>query len=162
MQRKRTPKGLSASARRAVDDHYANPCPELSSRHPEIAERLDVLERYWVATQDLPVRKAAKVVGKGLTTIDQWVARLEEGGPANLAKHSTRPKNIRKPDKRTPEVLTRIKKLREEHPSASRDLLYDLLRKDGLDMSKTTVGRVLRQLYDSGDLAPIGHRKGRS
>jgi len=63
MQRKRTPKGLSAAARQAVDDYYANPCTELSSRHPEIAERLDVLERYWVATQGLPVRKAAKVVG---------------------------------------------------------------------------------------------------
>jgi len=62
-QRKRTPKGLSAAARQAIDDHYANPCPELSARHPEIAERLGVLERYWVATQDLPVRKAAKVVG---------------------------------------------------------------------------------------------------
>jgi len=162
MQRKRNPKGLSAAARRAVDDHYVNPCPDLISLHPEIAERLGVLERYWVATQDMPVRKAAKAVGKGLSTIDQWVARLEEGGPANLAKRSTRPKNMRKPDKRTPEVLTRIKKLREEHPSASRDLLCDLLRKDGLNMSKTTISRVLRQLYDSGDLAPIGNRKGRS
>jgi len=50
MQRKRTPKGLSAAARQAVDDYCANPCPELISRHPEIAEHLDVLERYWVAT----------------------------------------------------------------------------------------------------------------
>jgi len=82
MQRKRTPKGLSAAARQPVDDHCANPCPELISRHPEIAGRLDVHEHCWVATQDLPVRKAAKVVGKGLSTIDEWGARSRS--PANL------------------------------------------------------------------------------
>jgi len=65
------PQGPVRAARQAVDDHCANPCPELISRHPEIAERLDRRERYWVATQGLPVRKAAKVVGKGLTTIDE-------------------------------------------------------------------------------------------
>jgi len=124
MQRKRTPKGLSAAARQAVDDHYANPCPELISRHPEIAERLDVLERYWVATQDLPVRKAAKVVGKGLSTIDEWVARLEEGGPGNLAKRSARPHNMRPREKHTPELVALITELRNEHFAWGRDKIY--------------------------------------
>jgi len=80
-QRKRTPKGLTAAARKAVDDHYGNPRSDLCSLHPEIAEHLDVLERYWISTQDLPVRKAAKAVGKELTTIHEWGTRLEETSP---------------------------------------------------------------------------------
>jgi len=47
-----------------------------------------MLERCRVATRGLQARKAAKVVGKGLTTTDEWVARLEEGDPANWLRSS--------------------------------------------------------------------------
>jgi len=155
MQRERTPEGLSAAARQAVDDYYANHCPELSSRHPEIAERLDVLERCRVATQDLPVRKAAKVVGKGLAAIDEWVARLEEGGPANLAKRSTRPRNMRLRERRTPELVALITELRNERFAWGRDKIYHRLRDMGWEVSLTTIGRVIGEILREGEIEPI-------
>jgi len=90
-----------------------------------------VLERYWVATQGLPVRKAAKVVGKGLTTIDEWVARLEEGGPANLARRSKRPHKVRPREKRTRALVALITRLRNRHFAWDRDKIKRYLRRRG-------------------------------
>jgi len=86
MQRKKTPKGLSVAARQAVDDHYANPCPELISRHPEIAERLDVLERYWVATQEtgVPAATARKLLPSLTQVFGLEVARVSAGSKSAI------------------------------------------------------------------------------
>jgi len=155
MQRKRTPKGLSVAARQAVDDYYANPCPELSSRHLEIAERLEVLERYWVETQGLPVRKAAKAVGKRLATIDEWVARLEEGDPANLAKRSTRPHNVRPREKRTRALVALITRLRNRRFAQGRDKIKRYLRRRGWEVSEATIGRIIGDLLSRNKIKPI-------
>jgi len=83
MQRKRTPKGLSAAARQAAHDASAGLCPELASRHPEIKERLDVIRRHRKANERMTQLQAAQVVGHGLSTLKEWIKLLEAGGPAN-------------------------------------------------------------------------------
>jgi len=83
MQRKRTPKGLSAAARQAAHDASAGLCPELDSRHPEIKERLDAIRRYRKANGRMTQPQAAEVVGHGLWTLKEWIKLQEAGGHAN-------------------------------------------------------------------------------
>jgi len=139
----------------SVDDYYANPCLELISRHPEIAERPDVLERYWIATQGLPVRKAAKVVGKGLTMIDEWAALLEEGGPANLAKRSTLPHGVRTREKRTRALVALITRLRNRSFAWGRDKIKRYLRRRDWEVSEAIIGRIIGDLLSRNKIKPI-------
>jgi len=155
MQHKRISKCLSAAARQAIDEHYANPCPELTLRCPEIAGRLDALERCRVATQDLPVGKAANVVGNGLAIINEWVSRFEKSGPAKLVRRSTRPHNMGLRERRTPELVALITELRNKHFAWGRDKIYHRLLEMSWIVSLTIIGLILVELVREGKIKPI-------
>jgi len=59
----------------------ASLCPELTSRHLEIKERLDAIRRYRKANERMTQLQAAKVVGHGLSAHKVWIKLLEAGGP---------------------------------------------------------------------------------
>jgi len=121
------------------------PVHELISQHLEILECMDVLERYWVATQGLPVRKTAKVLGKGLSMIDAWVVQLEESGSANLAKCSTRPHSVCPREKRTRDLAALITRLRNKRFAWGRDKIKCYLRSRSWDVSEATIGHIHRR-----------------
>jgi len=127
-------------------DYYANPCTELRSLRPEIAERLDMLKGCWIANQGLPVRKAAEVVGNVLATIDEWGARFKEGSPANPAKQSTRPHNVHPHEKRTWALVVLITRLRKRRFAWGRGKIKRYLERRGWEVSEATIGRIIGDL----------------
>lgn len=62
-----------------------------------------------------------------------------------------RPRRVRQPQT-PPELVARIRALREQYPRWGKDKLVILLRRDGVTLSASTVGRVLFRLKQSGRL----------
>jgi len=77
MQRKTTPKGLSAAARQAAHDASTGLCHELASRHPEIKERPDAFRRYRKANERMTQLQAA---GRRPWAVDAEGADQAAGG----------------------------------------------------------------------------------
>jgi len=82
--------------------------------------------------------------GIGRMTLYRWLKRLDQCGIMGLNEKSRKPKRTRKPT--TPwEVTSRIVDLRKEYPTWSKYKLKVLLKKEGVTVSESTVGRVLKR-----------------
>jgi len=121
MQSKRTPEVHADPARQAPHDDSTSLCPELTSRHPEIKERLDAIRHYRKASERMTQLQSAKVVGQGLSVPIEWIRLQESGRPANLAKCSMRPHSMKPRQKHESvvEVLDRGKADTPEVPLAT-------------------------------------------
>jgi len=84
-------------------------------------------------------------------TFYRWKRRYDPQNLKTLEDRSRRPKHLRQPTWTT-ELVERILKLREEYPRWGKDKLVILLRGEGLEVSTSMVGRVIRYLKDRGVL----------
>ncbi len=86
----------------------------------------------------------ARHFGIGRMTLHRWLKRLEKCGIMGLNDKSKKPKNVRKPT--TPwQTVSRIVELRKEYPTWSKYKLKVLLKREGITVSESTVGRVLKR-----------------
>jgi len=86
----------------------------------------------------------ARHFGIGRMTLHRWLKRLDRCGITGLNERSRRPKKVREPS--TPwEITSRIVELRREYPAWSKYKLKALLKKEGVNVSESTVGRVLKR-----------------
>jgi transposase InsO family protein len=86
----------------------------------------------------------ARHFGIGRMTLYRWLKRLEKCGIMGLNDRSKKPKKVRRPT--TPwQVTSRIVELRKEYPTWSKYKLKALLKKEGIIISESTVGRVLKR-----------------
>ncbi|MBC7218170.1 MAG: helix-turn-helix domain-containing protein, partial [Candidatus Caldatribacterium sp.] len=69
----------------------------------------------------------------------------------SLEDRSRRPKKVRKP-KWTPELLKRIQELKETYPFLGKEKLTLFLKREGFEVSSSTVGRILWYLRRRGVL----------
>jgi len=113
---------------------------------PEAAKRLKWMD-YYARTQN--ARKTCRYFGIAAQTFYRWKRRYDPYNLSTLEEESRRPRNVRQPQ--TPlKVRERILELRNEHPRWSRDKLAVLLRKEGIEISGSTVGRVMNKLKARG------------
>lgn len=93
----------------------------------------------------------------------RWRRRYDPRRPASLEddRRTRRPHQVRQPQT-SPSTVERIRALREEYPCWGKAKLAVLLRREGIVLSASTVGRVLRRLKARGVLRePRRRREGR-
>jgi len=86
----------------------------------------------------------ARHFGMGRMTLYRWLKRFRHCGIIGLNEESRRPKRLRQPA--TPwNTVIRIVQLRKQYPAWSKHKLQALLKKEGITVSVSTVGRILKR-----------------
>jgi len=82
-------------------------------------------------------------------TFYRWKRRFDPHNLKSLEAKSSRPHQPRQPET-PPEVVERIRQLREEYPRWGKDKLAVLLKREGINLSASTVGRTIKRLKARG------------
>ncbi len=129
------------------------PAPELS----RVARgRLAMVD--WHAQHGANVSRTARHFGYSRPTVYRWLGRFERDRLESLEDQSSRPHRRRRPTWSV-EQLQAVRELLERYPRWGKDKLAVLLRRDGIALSVSMVGRILRRLRGSGDLRePVRRR----
>lgn len=118
--------------------------PRPASR--EAKHRQTVLQ--WHAEHGRRVSLTARHFGHSRWTVYQWLKR----GSA-LEDRSRRPKRVRQPTWRA-ELEARVLQLRQNNPRWGKDMLTPILRREGVEVSVSMVGRILGKLKRERRLLP--------
>lgn len=109
--------------------------------------RRDALARWLRARADgLTAERAACAVGVPLSTLYRWKAGTEP--------KSRRPHQLRKPTW-TAALAKAVEDLRADNPMWGKRKIAALLGREGVAVSISTVGRILRKLMDRGVVIPV-------
>jgi transposase InsO family protein len=122
--------------------------PKPASR--EARQRLKVLQ--WHAGHGGNVSLTARHFGHSRSTIYELLRRSRFGGPG-LENRSRRPRRVRQP-LWSAELEDRVLALRQANPRWGKDTLTPILRREGVAVSVSTVGRILSKLKREGRLLP--------
>jgi putative transposase len=96
-------------------------------------------------------RLTCRYFGISPQTFYRWKRRFDRYDLTTLESQSRRPNQVRRP-RTSVEVVERIQKLREQYPRWGRDKLAVLLRREGIEVCASTVGRVINRLKERGIL----------
>ncbi len=86
----------------------------------------------------------ARHFGIGRMTLYRWIRRFKHQGVIGLNENSRKPKHLRQPTTSWNTVI-RIVQLRKQYPAWSKYKLRALLSREGIQVSASTVGRVLKR-----------------
>ena len=95
------------------------------------------------------VERACKRLGMSRATLYRWRKRWKEKGNRGLDEYSRRPKRLRTVSWSV-ELIEAVRELREQYPRWGKDKLCVLLGREGLQLSASTVGRILTHLKRRG------------
>ncbi len=84
-------------------------------------------------------------------TFYRWYQRYDPRDLRSLEDRPCRPSRVRQASW-SPELVEAVKERREKYPSWGKDKLVVLLRRDGIKVSTSLVGRILRHLKRTGQL----------
>ena len=94
-------------------------------------------------------RLTCRYFGISPQTFYRWKRRFDPFDLTTLEDQSRKPYKVRQPE--TPkEIEKRIRELREQYPRWGKDKLAVLLRREAIEISATTVGRVINRLKARG------------
>ena len=127
--------------------------PELSR---SARARLTMVD--WHRTHGQNVSLTARHFGVARPTVYRWLGRFDRYHLESLEDRPSAPRRRRRPSW-TLEQLQAVRAIRERYPRWGKDKLRVLLRRDGLRLSSSMIGRILVRLRRAGDLVePRGHR----
>jgi len=86
----------------------------------------------------------ARHFGLGRMTMHRWLKEMKHYGPIGLNEKSRRPKNVRVPIVSS-NVVVRIVQLRKQYPAWSKYKIKALLVREDIQVSTSTIGRVLKR-----------------
>lgn len=113
----------------------------------EAALRLDAVRRWTGARRaGLSAQAAASAVGVSRATLYRWARRCEP--------KSRRPRRVRAPQW-SPALAQAVEELRADNPMWGKKKLAWLMRREGLAVSASTVGRILKGLMARGIVIPV-------
>lgn len=113
----------------------------------EAAIRADAVRRWQRArAAGLPADAAAAAIGVSRATLYRWAKRPEP--------FSRRPRRMRRRQWR-PALAQAVEELRGDNPMWGKKKLAWLIRREGIAVSTSTVGRILRSLMDRGVVMPV-------
>jgi len=98
----------------------------------------------WCRSHDNNISLTARHFGLGRTTIQRWLKQLKYYGPIGLNEKSKRPKRTRVPTTPSNTVL-KIVQLRKKYPAWSKYKIKVLLKEEDIEISDSTIGRVLKR-----------------
>jgi len=104
--------------------------------------RIKVLD--WHKQHGNNISLTARHFGLTRFTVRSWIRKFKSSGVAGLKDKSHRPKNLRKPT--TPiETIIEVVKLRKTYPAWSKYKIQKILKRKGVSVSVSTVGRILKR-----------------
>ncbi len=103
----------------------------------------------WRETRD--VGSVGRTFGVSRATLYRWRQRWDPGDPTSLRERSRRPRRLRQPQW-SPPLLQAVRRCREPYPRWGEDTLVILLRRQGVTVSASTVGRMLHALQRQGQV----------
>jgi putative transposase len=107
------------------------------------------------------IRLTCRHFGISPQTFYRWKMRFDPEVLGTLEEESRRPKHVRSPQT-APEVVDRILELRTQYPRWGKDKLVVLLGREGIRISASSVGRVMKRLRARGALVePLNVRLAR-
>lgn len=115
----------------------------------ETKRRLGVVR--WHEAHGRRVSLTARHFGLSRSTVYDWLRRYERDGVRGLGDRSHRPLKVRQPTW-SKDMEQAVLRLREAHPRWGKDKLVVLLREQGLILSVSMVGRILKHLKQQGCL----------
>jgi transposase InsO family protein len=111
--------------------------------------RLAMLD--WHRAHGGNVSLTARHYGVGRSTVYRWLGRYDRLRLETLEDHGSAPRRQRRPTW-TLEQLRAVKAIRQTYPRWGKDKLVVLLRRQGIRLSTSMVGRILARLLRAGDL----------
>jgi len=96
-------------------------------------------------------RLTCRYFGISPQTFYRWKRRYETQCLESLEDHSHRPRHLRQPTASI-ETIEAVLKLREENPRWGKNKLSELLHEQGVTVSASMVGRIMRRLKERGVL----------
>jgi len=154
--RSRSPRrgrGLTGQVRVAVPRQPRQVPPDLSGA---ARRRLAMID--WHAGHGANVSLTARHFGVGRSTVYRWLARYDRFRLESLEDHGSAPRRRRRPTWTIDEVRA-VKAVRERYPRWGKDKLRVLLRRAGISLSVSMVGRILARLRRSGELREPARRR---
>jgi transposase InsO family protein len=112
----------------------------------------------WHAAHGANVSLTARHFGVGRSTVYRWLARYDRFRLETLEDRPSAPHHRRRPTW-TLEQLRAVKAVRERYPRWGKDKLRVLLRRAGIVLSVSMVGRILARLRRSGELHEPARRR---
>jgi len=107
------------------------------------------------------VTRTAERFGYSRVTVYSWLKRCKASGLAGLEDRSHRPQHCRQ-NTWSGELEQDVLRLRVQYPRWGKDKLVVLLRREGVMVSTSMVGRILKRLKDTGQLIePLPERRRR-
>lgn len=143
------PQGTSARNRligRPTHGVVRQAAPDLSR---DARRRLAMLD--WHRAHGGNVSRTARHFGYSRPTVYRWLGRFERDRLETLEDRGSAPRRRRRPTW-TSEQLAAVKAIRETYPRWGKDKLVVLLRRQGIRLSSSMVGRILARLRRSGEL----------
>lgn len=111
--------------------------------------RLEMLD--WHAGHGRNLARTARHFGYSRPTVYRWLARYDRFRLETLEDRPSRPHRRRRPTW-TLEQLGAVKAIRERYPRWGKDKLAVVLRREGVVLSSSMVGRILTRLHRTGEL----------
>lgn len=109
---------------------------------PKAKGRLKVLD--WLKRHNMNVSLTSRHFGLTRETVIRWRNVLVREGPRGLEDRSRRPKKVRVPS--TPsDIVLAVIQTRRDHPAWSKHKISVLLKKKGIVVSASTVGRIMKR-----------------
>ncbi len=119
---------------------------------PELTEKeLNKLRAVLLLRQTKQPLMVCQLFGVSKATLYRWHDSIDLKDPSTLKDKSRRPKRVRKPCWTHKQVLA-IRDLRTRYPRWGKDKLALLLLPQGINLSVSTVGRILSYLKRRGEL----------
>jgi transposase InsO family protein len=112
----------------------------------------------WHRAHGANVSRTARHFGLSRPTVYRWLARFERLRLESLEDRSSAPRRRRRPTW-TIEQLRAVRALRETYPRWGKDKLRVLLRRAGIVLSVSMIGRILGRLRRSGELHEPARRR---
>ena len=112
-------------------------------------QRLAMLD--WHLAHGADVSRTARHFGYSRPTVYRWLARFDRSRLETLEDRSSAPRRRRRTTW-TVEQLRAVRTVRETYPRWGKDKLVVLLRRAGMRLSSSMVGRILARLRRTGEL----------
>jgi transposase InsO family protein len=118
--------------------------------------RLEMLD--WHREHGANVARTARHFGYSRPTVYRWLGRYDRHRLETLEDRPSRPVRRRRPTWTLGE-LAAVRRMRMAYPRWGKDKLRVLLRREGLVLSTSMVGRILERLRATGELREPAHRR---
>lgn len=109
---------------------------------PDGKQRLKILD--WHRAHGKIISLTARHFGIRRATVREWLKRFTVQGILGLVERSRRPQRMRPPTT-SPDAIIAVVRLRKQYPAWSKYKLRVMLARQGITLSASTVGRILKR-----------------